>query len=293
MSAKIVAEIWDGCLYAATTAEGLFGFSPEVQKYNHSYPYEPTYVSMGRLDRISHIEALFTFQGCLYAVFQMAAERFRQNDYCAIFKCSRHAPSKWRMLEDGVLRCRQRDFASAVSNGKLWLIGGCEGKEADPMTTVKMYDLVAEQWCDDSSSPQLPVAIRGGQAIVHKEQLHLFGGWYGAGSHNAANHTVYTLPACPSADDNWLDTAVPPTPNGSPGVCSMYGGLLVAGGEQSGRPSRQAYFLDAEAGVWIRLPDFYLGGISPVLLIFDNALLIIGGLDDDNCWCTSVRKVHY
>jgi N-acetylneuraminic acid mutarotase len=63
-------------------------------------------------------------------------------------------------------------FASAVVNGLLYIIGGW-GEVADVGKSVEIYDPATDRW---SSGAPLPAALAGAQACVFSDQIYVFGG---------------------------------------------------------------------------------------------------------------------
>ena len=58
--------------------------------------------------------------------------------------------------------------ASAVVDGKLWLMGGCTNYT--PLSSVIIYDVATDTW---AAGPELPRRMASCRAAVHDGKLHL------------------------------------------------------------------------------------------------------------------------
>ena len=80
----------------------------------------------------------------------------------------------WRTLNDSPIARQQA--ASAVDEGRIWIIGGLTGKEeaANATTSVEAYDPAIDTW---TTEPKLPLPLHHASAVTYGDELVVLGGW--------------------------------------------------------------------------------------------------------------------
>ncbi len=139
--------------------------------------------------------------------------------------------------------------ASAVLNGKMYVVGGCNnGNCASPLTAVQVYDPATDSWSSAANYPQ-PVTFLMCGGIAGK--LYCAGG-----TASSAYATGYVYD--PSAD-SWSPIANIPVASGTglwaSGYSTAQDKLLVSGGVTGGAVTNAGYAYDSTSDSWSSLPN--------------------------------------
>jgi len=140
--------------------------------------------------------------------------------------------------------------ASAVLNGKMYVVGGCnDGGCASPLTAVQVYDPSTDSWSSAADYPQ-PVTFAMCGGINGK--LYCAGG---SATNEYANGYVYD----PSAD-SWSPIADIPVASGglwASSYISSHSELLVSGGVTANfaTVTNEGYAYDPTSDTWTALPN--------------------------------------
>ncbi|WP_405590929.1 carboxypeptidase regulatory-like domain-containing protein [Streptomyces sp. NBC_01190] len=132
---------------------------------------------------------------------------------------------------------------SAVLDGKLYLVGGCD--VSCGVADVNVYDPATDSWGQAADYPE-PVSWVSCAAIGGK--LYCAGGATDAGN---IPHTYVYDPA----SDAWSRLADMPLPLWGSAYAAADGLLLVSGGVDDGALSNQGFAYDPAKGTWSALPN--------------------------------------
>lgn len=135
--------------------------------------------------------------------------------------------------------------ASAVLDGKLYLVGGCSGDDCDSQTNTARYDPVAKAWQPMSEYPEAVAwGSCAGDALRHK--VYCAGGLDFFGTTSAY--------AYDPASDEWTPIASLPIPLWASAYASANGQLVISGGVTGNEITNEGFVYDAFADAWDALP---------------------------------------
>ena len=228
-------------------------------------------------------DSLFSFQYTLYGSFYNGNYPPKSSkDHPVLYQLVDMISGEWRQLPNGRFRHPQLSHASIVWEEQLWVVGGYDGRTK--LTTVEVYDLIHQTWCDPSQYSPLPVALSHGKGMIHNGQLHITGGYTQKQSKEDANTIVYTSTLSsastpPQHRYRWISDVLPATPHSHCGVLSLEDCPVVAGGfaEYPATPSSEVFCLDVDKKSWLQLPCLPTSRESPSLLRCGDKLVALGG----------------
>jgi non-specific serine/threonine protein kinase len=135
------------------------------------------------------------------------------------------APLAWASVANSSVPRQQA--ASAVHDGKLWVLGGLTGRRTASTGTTKVeaYDPVTDTWTE---GPELPVALHHAMAADYDGELVVMGGWVPEGADLTASTSdkVYAL-----RDDEWVELPSMPAPRAAGAAAAVGDELVVVGGQ--------------------------------------------------------------
>ena len=156
---------------------------------------------------------------------------------------------------------------AAVALGrKLYVIGGFSASSNLPVSSVRVYDLVARKW---STARRLPAPRGGHAAAVLGGKIHVIGG--GNSSSTIAAHSVFD-----PATSSWSAAAPLPRAEGSPAAVVLGGKLYAIGGRSGVDDYGDVYVYDAAANRWSRGPSIPPRGTAGAA-VFNGAIYVFGG----------------
>ncbi|MCA1218812.1 Kelch repeat-containing protein [Streptomyces sp. 8L] len=132
---------------------------------------------------------------------------------------------------------------SAVLDGKLYLVGGCDVDCG--VSDVTVYDPASDTWSQAADYPE-PVSWASCASVDGK--LYCAGGATNAG--NIAHTYVYD-----PASDTWTRLADMPVPLWGSAYAAANGLLVVSGGVNNDVLSNQSFAYDPGKGTWTALPN--------------------------------------
>ena len=230
-------------------------------------------------DGMSWCYSLFSFQDHLYGSFCSCNYPEKPPEgYPVLYQLVDMISSEWRQLPNGCFRHPQCNHASIVWEEKLWVVGGTDYKTK--LTTVELYDLIRQTWCDPSQYSPLPVGLNYGEGMIHHGQLHITGGLTRKQSKDDANTIVYTSTASSTLPQHrWVSDVLSATPHSQCGVLALEDCPVVAGGfaEYQGKASSEVFCLDVDNKTWLQLPCLQASRVSPTLLRYGDKLVALGG----------------
>ncbi len=118
----------------------------------------------------------------------------------------------------------RQEVASAVLDGKVWVIGGLTSAGAS--SAVEIYDPVADRW---STGPSLPLAVHHEAATVYRGEIVVLGGFVDASSLYAqATDRAFAL-----RNGAWVELPHLRRPRGAAAAAVVGDSLILAGGRDA------------------------------------------------------------
>jgi N-acetylneuraminic acid mutarotase len=175
---------------------------------------------------------------------------------------------------DGTLWRRETTLPGGIVNApaavalgrKLYVVGGFSASSNLPVSSVRVYDLVARKW---SAAARLPAPRGGHAAVVLGGKIHVIGG--GNSTSTIAAHSVYD-----PAANRWSSAAPLPRAEGSPAAVALGGKLYAIGGRSGLDDYGEVYVYDTGADRWSRGPSIPPRGTAGAA-VFNGAIYLFGG----------------
>lgn len=184
---------------------------------------------------------------------------------------------------------RTCDFAMAVINNQLVLVGGCENGCESKMLGV--WELDAKLWMHPY--PELPTARSRCSAVVHKEWIIVAGGW-------SEGHPLPCVDVMNSDTKQWHKGPQTPIPwYNAKAVLVGNTGYFLGGHDSSGSTMKTAFGINIQTLTfdinskvfnetrWKELPGLELARSTP--LSVSGSLLAVGGLTKDHKAVTAIH----
>ena len=287
------ATVFDGKVVIAYTANRA---GRSVLSLSHTTDFQD-WKQIKPPDGMVQCYSLFSFQDHLYGSFRNDIYPPKSSkDHPVLHQLVDMISGEWRQLPNGRFRHPQLYHASVVWEEKLWVVGGYDCKTK--LTTVEVYDLIHQTWCDQSQYSPLPVGLISGKGMIHNGQLHITSGYTRKPSEDDANTIVYTSTlssASTPPQHRWISDVLPATPHGHCGVLSLENCPVVAGGyaEYPGPLSSAVFCLDVDNKTWLQLPCLQTSTVSPSLLRYGDKLVALGGYDPRSSkWLNTVEVMR-
>jgi N-acetylneuraminic acid mutarotase len=198
------------------------------------------------------------------------------------------ATKVWTELAGGGMTLERMDSASAVHEGKLYVVGGHHPAEDDNLRSVEVYDFATQQW---SLLPTEMATARGFHgAVVYEDKLYVVGGLVA----DAEGTTLASVEVYNFATETW---SILPAPMPQ-ARCSIYnkvvqhkGKLYVVGGiSERGAWLQSVAVYDIAAEEWSVLPaEMRMAWVSCAAAVHGNKIYVLGGGDEG--W-TPLRNVE-
>jgi N-acetylneuraminic acid mutarotase len=181
----------------------------------------------------------------------------------------------------------QCEAATAVLDGKIYVLGGWTSNSNNTWDAVQIYDPTLDKW---SAGPRMPVAVNHAGAAVAGGKLYVVGGFLGPFRQREPTANVW---AFDPATQKWEARAPLPAPAGSLVVGAIGDTIFAAGGERR-RPfgenvpegAAPAYvpiadfaMYDVKSDKWQILPPMNVARDHAVGGVIDGTLLVVGGRD--------------
>lgn len=211
-------------------------------------------------------DALFSFNGQLHAALDHGS-----SDHFRLYRLPDMDRGAWIPLPAGEFRLKQWVFAYVVHEGKLWVMGGWDGKKY--LNSIEVYDLGTNKWSGKGQHGSLPVAVYAGQAVLCNGCIYLVGGLQ---PDRTPNVGVFV-----SEGGIWKRSRSPAeTPHGNCGGGSFLSSIIVAGGGPARSKTGKVYLPGKDDGTWLQLPTLSAKRSRPRLICYKNMLVCIGGIDN-------------
>jgi N-acetylneuraminic acid mutarotase len=181
----------------------------------------------------------------------------------------------------------QCEAATAVLDGKLYVLGGWSTNSGETWDAVQIYDPAADKW---SAGPKLPVGVNHAGAAAVGGKLYVVGGFLGPFRQREPTANVW---AFDPPTGKWEARAPLPAPRGALVVGAIGDKIYAAGGERR-RPFGQAVpqgaaipyepvadfaVYDAKTDTWQILPPMKVARDHAMGGVIDGTLLVVGGRD--------------
>jgi hypothetical protein len=165
----------------------------------------------------------------------------------------------WRPLSDSPSPHQQA--ASAVSDGRIWILGGLTGETTATVATdeVEAYDPAIDGW---TAGPRLPAPLHHAMAVDYQGELVVIGGWTPKGSDLTAvtSSKVFAL-----RDGKWIQLPELDHPRAAGAAAVVGDRIVVVGGQADGELVRETEVFDGEGwseGAEIPTPREHLAAAS-------------------------------
>ena len=208
-----------------------------------------------------HCEALFTYNGQLYALLEFPEYEDKVQIWCMHRRREVDCMS-WKFVTD--IPGTTHNYAVLVNGCQLVLAGGVDA-EPQSLTKVLVWDLCERRW---KAWPSLPRAIASGRLIRYVGRVILYGGWI---SHDGISVrpsvSAYSInPRCPAP---WDEHHTSPLPLCLSGITTLGNNIVVTGGCRLGSPSPMSsataspeYSDDEFDSALSQIPAFDTAGMS-------------------------------
>jgi N-acetylneuraminic acid mutarotase len=166
--------------------------------------------------------------------------------------------NSWSRLADAPLA--RYENASAVLNGKLYLIGGRDGQSAALTSDVQVYDPKTNRWSAAATYPS-------GLGVINEACGAIASKLYCAGGLNQLTISDQSYVYDPQTN-TWSPIASLPIPVWDMAYTAANGTLLTSGGitaGEDGNPfaaTNQGFAYDPKTNTWTALPDADQAGLS-------------------------------
>jgi serine/threonine-protein kinase PknK len=118
----------------------------------------------------------------------------------------------------------RQEVASAVLDGKVWVIGGLAASGAS--SVVEIYDPAADRW---STGPPLPLAVHHEAATVYRGEIVVLGGFVDAGTlYGQATDRAFAL-----RNGAWVELPRLRRPRGAAAAAVVGDALVLVGGRDA------------------------------------------------------------
>ena len=142
----------------------------------------------------------------------------------------------WR--EIGAAPTARQQVATAVVDGRIWVVGGLIGtKKAAATNRVESYDPTINSW---STATPLPRPLHHATAVAYRGELVVIGGWEPKGSELTA---VASREVLALRDGRWVRYAPLRHPRAAAAAAVVDDKIVVTGGQADGKLVRQTEFL--------------------------------------------------
>ena len=161
------------------------------------------------------------------------------------------------------------DFASAVVDGRLWVLGGIDGVDGARLKTTEVYDPSSNTWLP---GPTIPVARADFAAATVGQTLYLFGG---ATTEQASTTTVQSFD---TTTGQLRDLAPLPAPLANPALAQLNGTMYIVGGDASGGAVGSLYAYTPATNSWRTLAALPTPRTDLAAVLLEGKIYAIGGL---------------
>ncbi|MCP3423172.1 Kelch repeat-containing protein [Nocardioides pinisoli] len=142
----------------------------------------------------------------------------------------------------GTLQTPRDDFATAVVDGEIWVLGGMTGDRGNRLTSIEVYDPHTRAW--KTSKVEMPVGLASFEGVAIDGRIFVFGGL------DAASQPTDFSAVLDTSSGRW--TALPPIPHAryAHTVTLHEGRIYVVGGESVAGAVREVDVFDVQSGRW-------------------------------------------
>jgi hypothetical protein len=164
--------------------------------------------------------------------------------------------------------------ATVALDGKIIVIGGI-GRDGQALTSVEMYDPMADRWTALAPLPESRVSF-GAALCSDTREIIVAGGFVDAGGRLLADETF----AFNAAMNQWRPIAHPPVQRGSPGMGANEEGIVFLVGGAPALSTVDAYVCAEDR--WMTMPNMITGRQKPAVAFIENELYVAGGRITDD-----------
>ena len=168
-------------------------------------------------------------------------------------------------------------FSTSVVSGKIYAIGGGPSATAPYLSTVEVYDPVAETW---TRKRNMPTARDGHAASVVNGKIYVIGG------EPTAQASLATVEEYDPATDTWTQKADMPSRRTFLSACTVDGKIYAFGGALAGvaeltegdRFLSALEIYDPATDTWTRGADMMTPRAGAAAVTVDGKIYVIGGV---------------
>ena len=194
-------------------------------------------------------------------------------------------PGTWFKLAS--MGQKQNEAATALLDGKIYVIGGFGANSDDPIPRVQVYDAAKDSW---SEGTPLPEAVHHAGAVVVGGKIYFVGGFHNPfGKRDPIDHVWMYDPATKA----WTARAPMPSPRGALVVAAIGDKIYAAGGEQlrpAGKPVPQGgapntepvtdlTVYDTKTNTWQKLAPMKFARDHAYVAEMGGKMYVVGGRD--------------
>lgn len=166
----------------------------------------------------------------------------------------------WQSL--ALLPSSRQELASAVLDGKIYVLGGYDGNGAST-ATMEVYNPATDTW---SAAANLPFAVNHGSAAVAAGKLYSFG---------ASGRRVF---AYQPASDSWTEVASMNFQHGATAAAAVFNDkIYVAGGLQGSASTGALEVYDPATNTWTNLPHMSVPRNHTGGAFLNGKFYVVGG----------------
>jgi len=179
--------------------------------------------------------------------------------------------------------------ASAVLNGCIYVIGGRK-PEGGVLATVEKYDPAENTW---TSCRDMPTPRWGHAAVAASGKIFAFGGITGVGDNR---RTLDVVEVYDPQRDTWTKGPSMPAPRHSPSAAVVNTQVFLISGKSVAYPQAgsspaitdSVHRFDPATGSWTSVAPIPHPRVSSTAVVVDDLIYVMGGMDRDGGFPTSV-----
>lgn len=142
----------------------------------------------------------------------------------------------------GVLSVPRDDFATAVVDDDIWVLGGMTGDRGTRLDSVEVLDTATGRW--RFADTRVPEGLASFEGVAVGDDIYLFGGL------SARSRATDFSAVLDTTTGRWRRLPSLPTPRYAHTVTLHDGRIYVIGGDGSGGPVEQVDVFDPATGAW-------------------------------------------
>lgn len=167
------------------------------------------------------------------------------------------------------LQVPRDDFATAVVDGEIWVLGGMTGDRGNRLTSIEVYDPGTRVWV--TSDIEVPVGLASFEAVAVGDEIFVLGGL------DATNRPTDVAAVLDTSTGTWRRLPRLPHPRYAHTVTLHDGRIYVIGGESAAGAVPEVDVLDVASTTWSSGAPMPRARGSHDTVSTDDGLWVLGG----------------